>query len=53
MPKFTRRHYLQIGKTLKKLPKKKRLTEFYKWSKIFKKDNRLYDSKKFKKYIGL
>lgn len=53
MGKYTRRHYIDIGNTLKKLPKKKRLTEYYKWNKIFKADNSRYDSKRFKEYIGL
>jgi hypothetical protein len=53
MVKFTRQHYITIGNTIKKLPKKKRETEYRKWNKIFKKDNPKYDSAKFKKYIGL
>jgi len=53
MVKYTRRHYLDIGNTIKSIPKTKRKTEFVKWNKIFKADNPLYDSKKFKKFIGL
>lgn len=51
--KFTRQNYIEIGNTLKKLPEKKRITEYIKYNKIFKADNPLYDSKRFKKYIKL
>lgn len=50
---YSRRHYVQIGNTLKKLPKKKRMSEYRKWNAIFKKDNPRYDSRRFKSYIGL
>lgn len=53
MVRYTKRHYIDIGNTIKNIPKVKRKSEFTKWNKIFKKDNPLYDSKKFKKYIGL
>lgn len=53
MVKYTRRHYLEIGGLIKKLPKKQRKTEFNKWNKIFKRDNPRYDSNRFKKYLGL
>lgn len=46
MSTYSRRHYVDIGNTLKKLPKKKRQSEY-------KKDNPRYDSKRFKKHIGL
>ena len=50
---YTRRHYIAIGKTIKKLPKKKRQTEYRSWNKTFKKDNPRYDSNRFKKFVGL
>ena len=53
MPKFTRQHYIEIGKTIKKLAKKKRVSEYRKWNRIFEKDNPLYDSCKFKAFVGL
>ena len=53
MTKYTRRHYVDIGNLIKKVPKSKRKTEFTKWNKVFKKDNPRYDSKKFKKFVGL
>ena len=53
MVKYTRRHYVDIGNLIKKLPKSKRKTEFNKYNKLFKKDNPRYDSKRFKKHIGL
>lgn len=51
--KYQRKHYLDIGRLIKKLPKKQRKTEFNRWNKVFKKDNPRYDSKKFKKFVGL
>ena len=53
MVKYTRHHYVEIGNTLKSIPKTKRKTEYTKWNKIFKQDNPRYDSGKFKKHIGL
>ena len=53
MVMYTRRHYIQIGNTIKKLPRTKRVVEYRKWSGIFKKDNPRYDSARFKAHIGL
>jgi len=53
MPKFTKRHYIEIGKTIKKLPKRKRAAEYRKWDGIFKRDNPRYDGCKFKEFVGL
>lgn len=53
MTTFTRKHYIEIGNTLKKLPSSKKRSEYLRWNKIFKKDNPRYDSKQFKSYIGL
>jgi hypothetical protein len=53
MPRYTKKHYVQIGNTLRKLPKKVREVEYRKWNRIFKADNPKYDSKKFKKYVYL
>jgi len=53
MVKYTRRHYIDIGNLIKKLPKSKRQYEFNKWNKIFKRDNPRYDASRFKKFIGL
>jgi len=53
MAKYTKKYYVLIGNTIKKLPKKERMKEYRKWNAIFKADNPLYDSKRFKKHIGL
>ena len=53
MVKFTRQHYIEIGNLIKKLPKSKRVTEYNKWNKVFKRDNPRYDSCKFKAFVGL
>ena len=53
MTKYTKRHYIDIGNLIKKLPKSKRGTEYKKWDKTFKSDNPRYDSQRFKKHIGL
>jgi len=53
MTKYTRQHYIQIGDTLKHLPKAKRKEEYKKWDKIFKQDNPRYSSARFRQYIGL
>lgn len=53
MSKYSRRDYLLIGNTIKKLSKTKRETEYRKWNKVFREDNPLYDSKRFKEYINI
>jgi len=53
MSKYTKKDYISVGDTIKKLPKKRRETEYKKWNRIFKSDNPFYDSKRFKKHIGL
>tara|TARA_Y100000310_G_scaffold324852_1_gene387275 strand:+ start:3491 stop:3652 length:162 start_codon:yes stop_codon:yes gene_type:complete len=53
MPTYTRKHYVDIGNTIKKLPKKARTAEYNKWNRKFKKDNPRYDSKRFKKHVGV
>jgi len=50
---FKKKDYIKIGDSLKKLPIIKRTTEYRKWNSIFKVDNPRYDSKRFKKHIGL
>lgn len=51
--KYSRKNYIGIGDTIKKLPMKKRMTEYKKWNKVFKADNPRYKQKVFKKYVGL
>ena len=51
--KYTRRHYVEIGDLIKKLPESEKRAEFNKWNSVFKADNPRYDEGRFKKHIGL
>ena len=53
MPKFTRQHYIAIGDTLKKIPKKQRKKQADIWNQKFAKDNPRYNPAKFYDFVGL
>ena len=53
MPKFTRQHYIAIGDTLKKIPKKQRKKQADIWNQKFAKDNPRYNPAKFYDFIGI
>tara|TARA_B100000953_G_C17672999_1_gene309470 strand:+ start:142 stop:303 length:162 start_codon:yes stop_codon:yes gene_type:complete len=53
MPKYTRRHYKDIGDTLKKIPKKQRKKQADVWHEKFITDNPRYKPDLFYDYIGL
>ena len=46
-------HYIAIGDTLKKVPKKQRKKQADIWNQKFLKDNPRYNPKKFYDFVGL
>ena len=50
-PKYTRRHYMEIGNLIKELPEEIKERELEKWDTIFKKDNERYNSERFRAYV--
>lgn len=50
MVMYTRRHYIQIGNTIKNSRNKRRETE--KWVRIFKADNPRFDEQRFREFVA-
>jgi len=50
MPKYTRRHYQDIGRTIRNSKSKKAETD--KWVRIFKADNPRFDEKRFRDFVA-
>jgi hypothetical protein len=49
MPKFTRQHYLKIGGMLRRAKAPK--SEIDAYCRMFKRDNPLFDEKRFRDYV--